>query len=208
MEGGRAQAAWTGGGAVRADVVMRLSSILILLALGLSGVAGPGAAWAEIAGPALVQADGSLKVAGRHIRLHGIHIPASGRTCRTRVRPARCGSRSVLALEAKIGSIVRCDPVGRFRDGSLSAVCRIRGDGSVLAPDLDLSVWMLSQGWALARPNAPFAYHAQERIARSRSLGSGACRPTVSADGPDRAFPTKAADWAAWAAASDLGATR
>lgn len=141
--------------------------LLLIIALAL----GAAPARAEIAGPALVQADGSLKVAGRHIRLFGIHIPATGRTCQTRIRPARCGSRAVLALESKIRSVVRCARVGKQRRGVLSAVCRIRGDGSVLAPDLDLAAWMLSQGWALARPGAPFEYVAQERIARSRGLG-------------------------------------
>ena len=61
------------------------SGPLLLVALLLLG-AEP--ARAEIVGPALVLADGSLKLGGRHARLYGIHTPSTGRTCRTRVRPA------------------------------------------------------------------------------------------------------------------------
>jgi endonuclease YncB( thermonuclease family) len=71
----------------------------------------------------------------------------------------------VVALESKIQGFVSCRPVLRYRDRSIDAICRTRLQGE------DLGGWLLSQGWALALPGAPFAYHALERIARARQRG-------------------------------------
>jgi endonuclease YncB( thermonuclease family) len=35
----------------------------------------------------------------------------------------------------------------------------------------DLAAYLIRHGWALARPGAPFEYHALERIAREQSAG-------------------------------------
>ena len=126
---------------------------------------------ADFKGLARVQEDGTLKLRGRTVRLFGIYLPPSGRTCGSSLRPVRCGSRAVLALDFKIRGFVRCEPKARYRDRSLSATCWTKGDGSVLAPEVDLAAWLIQRGWALARPDAPFEYHGLERIDRARGRG-------------------------------------
>jgi endonuclease YncB( thermonuclease family) len=142
-------------------------SVLALVA-GLAMALLPGRASfaaGEIVSYALVQQDASLKVAGKRIRLYGIYIPPTNRVCQRHFRPALCGSRAVVALDSKIKGFVSCRPVLRYRDRSIDAICRTRLQGE------DLGGWLLSQGWALALPGAPFAYHALERIARARQRG-------------------------------------
>jgi endonuclease YncB( thermonuclease family) len=142
-------------------------SVLALVA-GLAMALLPGRASfaaGEIVSYALVQQDASLKVAGKRIRLYGIYIPPTNRVCQRHLRPALCGSRAVVALESKIQGFVSCRPVLCYRDRSIDAICRTRLKGE------DLGGWLLSQGWALALPNAPFSYHALERIAQSRKRG-------------------------------------
>ena len=146
---------------------MRRLALATLLAL----AATIGRAEADIVSYAIIQDDGSLRVRGRTIRLYGIHIPQTGRVCRTSIRPVRCGSEAVLALHFRIQGFVRCKPVTRYRDRSISAVCYVDGRGSVLEPDEDLGAYLLRQGLAVARPEAPFEYVALERIARAQRRG-------------------------------------
>lgn len=138
----------------------RVSSAIVVAWFGLlaTAVAAP-----EISSYVFVQRDGTLRMDGRTIHLYGIHIPATEEACRTNERPVRCSSRAALALEFKIRGFVRCTPVERNPDASLTAVCRADGD--------DLSAYLLERGWALALPDAPFEYVALERIARERKVG-------------------------------------
>ncbi len=118
----------------------------------------------DISSFAFVQDDGSLRVAGQQVRLYGIYIPPSGQSCRSFERPLRCGSRAALALEFRIsGDFIRCRILSTNPDGSVNAVCH--------SGDEDLAAWLLQRGWALALPDAPFAYTAMERIARARGVG-------------------------------------
>ncbi|MFA7095874.1 MAG: thermonuclease family protein [Gammaproteobacteria bacterium] len=118
----------------------------------------------EIVSYAFLNDDGSLRVRGHTIRLYGIYIPPTDDTCRTFERPVKCGPRAVLALDFKIGAdFVHCKPVARNADGSIEAICRDGED--------NLNEWMLMNGWAVARPEAPFEYKAMEEIARERHLG-------------------------------------
>ena len=140
---------------------MRALVLAVLVALSLASAA---AAAPEIVSYAIVQDDGTLRVAGRTIRLFAVYIPASGPICRTAVRPVRCAPRAALALDFRIGArFVRCRRVGARPDGSLDAVCRVDAE--------DLGAYLIARGLALARPEAPFAYAALERIARTRRLG-------------------------------------
>ena len=121
---------------------------------------------------AYVQPDGTLKVGQRIVRLFGIHIPPTNRVCRSFLRPVSCASRSALALDTKVERFVSCDEVAYHRDRSVTAVCRMRDpEDTALGPEVDLSAWMLYNGWAVALPNAPFEYLTLERIARK--LGRG-----------------------------------
>ena len=143
----------------------------LILAFTLCVVAvSAAAAAAELRSYAIVQDDGSLKVSGRIVRLHGVYIPPSDPSCATRVRPVECKPRAALALDQRIQSFVRCVETSAYSDGSIGAVCTVDGDG-VTSPRIDLGAWLIDQGWALARPDAPFAYQARERIARERGFG-------------------------------------
>jgi len=118
----------------------------------------------EISSYAFVQDDGSLRVSGYTIQLFGIYIPPTAQSCRTFERPVTCAPQAALALDFKIGAdFVHCTPQTRNDDGSITAVCRVG--------DTDLSAYLLSRGWALALPDAPFDYAALEKIARHRGLG-------------------------------------
>ncbi len=125
--------------------------------------AGPVFGAASLVSYAKVRADASLKVGSRVVRLYGIHVPPMGRTCRSNLRPARCASHAVLALDFKIRGFVRCKPVYRNRDRSVTALCRNRG--------VDLGAYLIERGWAVARPDGPFEYQVLERIARERNMG-------------------------------------
>ena len=131
----------------------------LLLALSAAGLRAD-----EISSYAFVQDDGSLRVSGHTVRLFGIHIPPTAQSCRSFERPVTCAPQAVLALDFKIGAdFVHCTPQTRNDDGSITAVCRVG--------DTDLSAYLLSRGWALALPDAPFDYAALEKIARHRGLG-------------------------------------
>lgn len=131
-----------------------------LLALCLSGTP----ALADLSGYAIVRDDATLRVKGRTIHLYGIHIPPTGSSCRPLQRPPRCTSRAALALEFKKGAnFVHCEPRQDHADRTLTAICRVKGE--------DLAAYLLERGWALALPEAPFEYHALEKIARHRGLG-------------------------------------
>lgn len=119
---------------------------------------------ADISSYAFVNDDGSLRIRGRTIRLYGIEIPPTNRTCRDFVLPVKCAPRAALALDFKIGaSFVHCDVKGKKADGSLIAICR--------SDDVDLAAYLLERGWAVALPYAPVRYHTLERIARHRGVG-------------------------------------
>jgi endonuclease YncB( thermonuclease family) len=125
-------------------------------------------AW-EISSYALVNEDATLRIAGKSVRLYGIHIPGTERTCRTSVRPPVCGSRAALALEFKIDGFVRCELGERLPDGTLPGRCRV--GVSAFDEGEDLSAYLLERGWAVALPDAPIEYQALEKIARSRGIG-------------------------------------
>lgn len=146
-----------------------LAIAAIGLLLALSPRSAGASSLADIAGPAFVQEDGSLRIGNRTIWLYGIYLPPTGRNCVTFLRPARCGSRAALALDFKIQGFVFCDQQGIYADGSVSAACFVRR--TAFSPGDDLAAYLLTQGWALALPGAPFGYVALERIAEARGLG-------------------------------------
>ena len=119
---------------------------------------------AELKSYAIVRDDGTLRVRGRTIRLFGIYIPPTNRSCRRFERPLKCASRAALALDFKKGAnFVHCEPKLNNDDGTLTAICRVKGE--------DLSAYLLERGWAVALPDAPFEYQTLEQIARRRGFG-------------------------------------
>ena len=144
---------------MRKPLTLALPSLLLTLLLAISS------ATADIGARAIVQNDGTLKVNGKTVRLYGIYIPTFGYTCRTNILPPRCASRAVLQLDFKVHGFVYCDEVQRYADRSVSAVCRVGQKRE------DLAAWLLSQGWAVALPGAPFEYVTLERFAESNRRG-------------------------------------
>ena len=136
--------------------------ILGWLLAALAWLAVPEAS-AALVSYATVRPDATLRVGSRLVRLYGIYIPPMGRTCRSTLRPAKCGSNAALALDFKIRGFVNCQPVRRHRDRSITALCRNKG--------VDLSAYLIERGWAVALPDGPFEYRVLERIARARNMG-------------------------------------
>ncbi len=134
-----------------------LSAALILLA--------PCIAYSEeISSYAFVQDDGTLRINGQVIRLFGIFIPVTEELCRFSTRLSDCTSRAARALEFKKGAnFVHCEVIQPNQDGTISALCRVKGE--------DLGAYLVERGWALALPDAPFEYQALEKIARHRGVG-------------------------------------
>jgi endonuclease YncB( thermonuclease family) len=137
-----------------------------LAALLWSGAAGA----AEIQSYAIVQDDGSLRVQGKTIRLFGIYLPSTAQNCRTDFRPPICGERAARMLEILIRGFVRCLPQAKLDDGSISAICYVDAS-SITQPPIDLGARLIQEGLALARPEAPFEYHALERLAEANRRG-------------------------------------
>ena len=132
--------------------------------------AAPGGRAAEVVdGLAIVQGDGSPRVDGRTVRLHGAYLPDADPACRSVVRSARCSSPAVGALRGKVTGFVRC---GIVRGGGevLEGICTVPGRDR-FGPGEDLAAWLIERGRALATPDAPARYHTLERLARSREVG-------------------------------------
>ncbi len=148
-----------------------MGHVFFLAALLVGLGAGPRPALAEVGTPAWVRPDGALKVGALTVRLYGIHIPTTRRTCRVFLRPVRCGPQAVLDLDFKIHGFVYCTKVGRNSDGTTSAICRVNSNDPTFGPREDLAGSLLRQGWAVALPNAPIDYITWERIARHQGRG-------------------------------------
>ena len=124
---------------------------------------------AELNSYARVLDDGSLSIKGHKVHLHGIYLADNRQQCRNNIRPVRCASRSVLALDSRIQGFVHCYPQAENSDGSLDAICYV--DRGSFTDGEDLGAYLIENGWAMALPNAPFEYHALERIARHNNRG-------------------------------------
>ncbi|MBN7798613.1 thermonuclease family protein [Parahaliea mediterranea] len=146
-----------------------IACILALAAGPLAALHTPQADAREISSYARVNDDGTLKIDGYTIRLSGIHIPDTERTCQTYRVPPVCGPRAALALKFKIDGFVRCEILSRNADRSLNGWCRV-GAGHFDEGE-DLAAYLLRQGWAVALPDASVEYQTLEKIARSRGVG-------------------------------------
>jgi endonuclease YncB( thermonuclease family) len=141
-------------------------------ALLLAGIAfaQDAAAAADIHSYAIVQDDATLRVRGQTIRLYGVHVADTRPFCDSTFRPTRCQTRAAVALASRIQGFVRCVPQVRYDDRSIGAFCSVRGTGTP-SRQIDLGAWLIEQGWAVAMPQAPFAYHTLEEIAKANGRG-------------------------------------
>ena len=64
---------------------------------------------------------------------------------------------------------MHCEEQSRNEDRSINAICQV--GVSSFSDGEDLAAYLLRQGWAVARPDAPFEYHVLERIARRQGVG-------------------------------------
>ncbi|MEX0328323.1 MAG: thermonuclease family protein [Ruegeria sp.] len=107
----------------------------------------------------------TLEIAGQRIRLHGIDAPESGQFCRdSRNRKWRCGQKSALALDGRIGRApVVCHLTGTDRYG--------RHIGTCLSGKTNLNGWLVRQGWAVAYRKYSSVYIRDEFIAADQGAG-------------------------------------
>ena len=140
-----------------------------VVALGIAFWQGAAVA-ADIVSYAIVQDDATLRVRGKTIRLYGVYVADTRPFCDRTFRPARCKTRAAVALESKIQGFVRCTPQVQYQDRSIGAFCSVDG-GSVTSPPIDLGGYLIREGWAVALPEAPFAYHTYQEIAKVNRRG-------------------------------------
>jgi endonuclease YncB( thermonuclease family) len=155
------------GDVVRAGITRWLRGALLLLGIALAQDA---VAAADIVSYAIVQDDATLRVRGQTIRLYGVYVADLRSFCDSTFRPARCQTRAAVALASRIQGFVRCVPQVRYRDRSIGAFCSVRGTGTP-SRQIDLGGYLIEQGWAVALPQAPFAYHTLEEIAKVNGRG-------------------------------------
>jgi len=156
-----------GHGRTRASPIRRMvAPSMVALATLLAAVTGSAR---EFSSYASVEDDGSLRVGGRKVHLYGIYIPPTNYSCRTFLRPVVCGSRAALWLDFKIQGFVHCEEKGVHDDRGIIAACYV--NRSHFSAGEDLAAYLIRQGWAMALPEAPFEYHALEKIARQQFAG-------------------------------------
>jgi endonuclease YncB( thermonuclease family) len=141
----------------------------LALVLAMPWAPAADAATRVLDGIAIVQADGSLRVDGETVYLYGIYLPRLERTCRTFVRPPRCGAPSILVLDDLVEGFVQCQVVRQGRD-AVQGICTQRGRDQ-FGPREDIGATLVQRGWALAAESAPPEYRALEALARSREAG-------------------------------------
>ena len=137
--------------------------------LGIAFAQDAGAA-ADIVSYAIVQDDATLRVRGQTIRLYGVYVVDMRPFCDSVFRPARCQTRAAVALASRIQGFVRCVPQVEYDDRSIGAFCSVKGTGTPNR-EIDLGAYLIEQGWAAALPEAPFAYHTLEKIAKVNGRG-------------------------------------
>jgi endonuclease YncB( thermonuclease family) len=127
-----------------------------------------------VEGLASVQGDGSLRVDGQTVRLHGAWFPDVHPSCRPVLTLSqRCSALSLQVLRGMLTGSVRCEIV---RGGNvLHGICTVQDD-DLFGPRVDLAAWLIEAGWALPAPGAPERYYAFEALARSQGAGLWAYR--------------------------------
>lgn len=139
--------------------------IAVLVALTLQ--ASPALAFDKlpIKGQASVIDGDSIEIEGRRIRLHGIDAPDGRQSCKDAAgKSYPCGQRAASALADKITSrTIRCNPKSTDSSGSKVAVCWL--------DNVNLNIWMVSQGWAIADRSGSANYMPWENEARKAKRG-------------------------------------
>jgi endonuclease YncB( thermonuclease family) len=115
-----------------------------------------------------VNDDASLNLRGHTIVLAGIHVPKTAEGCIDRAGAA-CRTRAAAALRFKIQGFVHCEGLQAVGRSALTGTCHV--DRSPFDPGIDLGAYLVENGWAFATPDAPFSYHALQRLAEAQLKG-------------------------------------
>jgi endonuclease YncB( thermonuclease family) len=117
-----------------------------------------------VTGRALVIDGDTISLNGQRVRLWGIDAPEATQTCRRQGAPWPCGRDAAQTLAAWLnGRSVQCQE--RTRDEHRRSVALCRADG------IDVSGWLVDNGWALAYRHYGDDYVAREQRARAAGLG-------------------------------------
>jgi endonuclease YncB( thermonuclease family) len=116
-------------------------------------------------GPASVIDGDTIEIDGRRIHLHGIDAPDGRQSCKNAAgKSYPCGKRAASALADKIKSrTIRCNPKSTDSSGNKVAVCWL--------DNVNLNIWIVSQGWAIADRDGAANYMPWEDEARKAKRG-------------------------------------
>ncbi len=121
-------------------------------------------ALADITGPARVINADTLDLGGTRIRLYGIDALEAKQVCWDKTARWKCGEEATAALKKLIGGAeIRCAERGVDRAKQTLAICTLG--------NIDLSAWLVSQGWAITFRRNSDAYNKQEDAAQAAGLG-------------------------------------
>ena len=111
----------------------------------------------------VVDAD-TLDVGGTRVRLFGIDAPEKNQTCERNGTHWACGSEAAVALAVLLGDEeVRCEARGSDRNRRFIGLC--------WTGTIDVSRWMVEQGWAVAYRRFAADYVGAEDAARHERRG-------------------------------------
>ncbi|MBT4938499.1 MAG: thermonuclease family protein [Rhodospirillaceae bacterium] len=106
----------------------------------------------------------TIRIGNTRIRLHGIDAPETKQTCTAGGKEWRCGWEATNALANIVGRHwVACTKRDIDRYGRIVAVCR--------AGPINLSAWMVVNGWAVAYRRYSKDYVRDEEAARVAGKG-------------------------------------
>jgi len=136
--------------------------------LGLFHIFAIQSAAAELSGRAeTMPKSGIIELKGKDLSLHGIQIVAHNATCKDSNGQWSCGKSAWEALKIKLDS----GPVHCTLISDLQNTERNPEQANCLLKKENISIWLVSQGWALTS-NEPEAFlSSQENLARENNEG-------------------------------------
>ena len=140
-------------------------TLATLLLLGLSASPALALHKAPIVGHASVIAGDTIKIDGKRIRLHGIDAPDERQLCTDATGKSHpCDRRAASTLAEKIKSqTVICRPTSDGHSHPTVAECWL--------DNLNLNIWIVAQGWAIADREGSTDYAPWEDDARGAQRG-------------------------------------